>query len=545
MPTALQSALTSLTAAGCDRLLADHLATTSSWWGHVPLARLLVSELQPRSILDLGSEDGLAFSAFRHAVQANRLTSRCYAVASSPHDYSRPGWRTASASDHEEIGADASFLAGRCEVLADLFAHDTIDLLHLGGTRPDHAVEELLRIWLPRLSDSGVVLIHDILEPAGENQARLSWQKLSRRYPSFEFHHDGGLGVLAPRATPPAFVKTLAEMAPANAAALRSDLMALAERWRPDAGTPGETDDRAAGWRDGDQSRELDALRQQLDASTQEADRLRLHVERIRTSLSWRATGPYRIVSRLVKRRLVMPPKIAHWQRQQQRDLARLVRPDAFDASFYLGRECPPGQRDHVVREYLAASRNGRPRGLQNPGLPPRRPLPGFHQLAYAAQCSAYDETRDEDPLAHYLRSGKPDGPWKHPIIRPSATAAPGRSPLRILIHAHFHYPDLLPDLLRRLRRNASAVDLLVTTTSDDRAAAIESILATHGEFASILVVPNLGRNIGPLLMHFDRIEGYDVVGHLHGKRSPQQTGAQGDNWRTFLWDHLSAATAR
>jgi lipopolysaccharide biosynthesis protein len=36
-----------------------------------------------------------------------------------------------------------------------------------------------------------------------------------------------------------------------------------------------------------------------------------------------------------------------------------------------------------------------------------------------------------------------------------------------------------------------------------------------------------------------DVLAGYDVVGHLHGKRSPQVHASLGDLWRTFLWENL------
>lgn len=188
---------------------------------------------------------------------------------------------------------------------------------------------------------------------------------------------------------------------------------------------------------------------------------------------------------------------------------------------------------------YLTASHGGIPRGRQNGGVPQRRPMPGFHPLAYAEQCADFDETTGEDPLAHYLRTGQPDGPWKHAVIHalPSASIAP--SGLRMLIHAHFHYPDLLEDFLCRLGRNASTADLFVTTTSDGAADTIKEILKTRNKAATVVVVANRGRDIAPLLMHSPAFEGYDIVGHLHGKRSPQQLGILGDNWRDFLWEHL------
>ena len=265
---------------------------------------------------------------------------------------------------------------------------------------------------------------------------------------------------------------------------------------------------------------------------TQQADSLRLQLEQIRTSTSWRVMGPYRVAGRLLKRRVLAPLLVPLLQRQRLRDFRRISRSKAFNAAFYLGRESAPGDEDDVIMDYLAA-------GRRNPGVPPRRPMLGFHPLAYAEQCKGYDGTAGEDPLAHYLRTGMPDGPWKHAVIQAHPPASAAGVGLRILIHAHFHYPELLEDFLRRLRGNALTADLFITTTSEAKAADIREILKAQNERATVVVVPNRGRDIGPLLMHFPEFEGYDIVGHLHGKRSPQQSGAQGDNWRNFLWDHL------
>ena len=510
----------------------------------MPFARLLVPELNPHTVVDLGMEDGIAFSAFCSAVKLNGLASRCYAVdpwSGEPPFGHDGGYASGIAAlVREHYASFAVSLTGVPGLLADLFAPATVDLLHLGGKHTYASAKALFQAWLPKLSDRGVVLVHHTLDHEGDGGVLRFWEEVCQHHPSFEFHHNGGLGVVAPGSTAPACVSALAGLTTADGASLRQQLAALAEQWFSNAGmahaTARRTDDQQG---DDSLASQLALLRQQLASSSQETDLLRLQLERVRTSVSWRVMGPYRVVGRMMKRRVVTPLKAPRPERQQLRDFRRISRSGAFDASYFLGRESPPEQRDDVSREYLAASRSGIPRGRQNPGAPQRRPMPGFHPLAYAAQCQSYDETRDEDPLAHYLRSGMPQGPWKHPVIRAHRPRSPGNSGLRILIHAHFHYPDLLAAFLQRLRCNASMADLVITTTSTDKAAVIEDVLAAENARATTLVVPNRGRDIGPLLMHFDKIEGYDVVGHVHGKRSPQQSGGLGDNWRTFLWDHL------
>jgi lipopolysaccharide biosynthesis protein len=240
-----------------------------------------------------------------------------------------------------------------------------------------------------------------------------------------------------------------------------------------------------------------------------------------------------------LKRREKAPLAERRLQSQQLRDFQQIARSKAVNAGFYLGRECTPEDEEGAIMDYLAVSRRATPRSRQDCGVPPRRLILGFHPLIYAALCAGYDEMTGEDPLAHYLRTGTPNGPWKHGVIQPNVPAASAGSELRILIHAHFHYPELFDDLLRRLELNASAADLFITTSSEDKAAEIRDKLGDKNERAAVVVVPNVGRDIGPLLIHFPKVEGYDIIGHLHGKRSPQQSGGQGDQWREFLWNHL------
>jgi lipopolysaccharide biosynthesis protein len=215
----------------------------------------------------------------------------------------------------------------------------------------------------------------------------------------------------------------------------------------------------------------------------------------------------------------------------------------AFNADLYLGAHAEPAAALEALTTYLDASRRVAPRNRPRAGMLVRRPLEGFHPFVYAAENPGYDEASGEDPLAHYARTGFPVGRWRHEVIRPGR-AAPGglRHGLRAAVHGHFHYTDLLPDLIERLRRNRTEVDLLLTTTSEDRAETLNETLSrldvTH---ANVIVVPNRGRDIGALLTGLGRtwLKNYDVIAHVHGKRSPHVQPSIGERWRTYLWETL------
>jgi hypothetical protein len=596
-------AIAALTAADLEAVLLppERVGLPSSWWGHVPFAHWLVHELNPGLIVELGTHHGISFSAFCNAVKRYGLATRCYAVDTWQGDehagfYDESVFSNVSAFVEQNYSSFATLIRSSFDAATGLFADNSIDILHIDGLHTYEAVKTDFEAWLPKLSDRGVVLFHDIAIYERSFGVWQFWQEISQHYPSFEFNHGCGLGVLAPGGAVPDFISALIQTEPEVAATLRQRLAELGERWisldksarasvtidalnhghqlahtenarlqqevllqgeaaevaRETIATLRETiaasqqtvaallqDTKLQQAQLDSLMSERDALGRQLVTVTQQADGLRLQLEQVRTSTSWRVMGPYRVAGRLLKRRVLAGSVIPLSRRQRRRDFERISRSSFFNAAFYLGQEVASGDEGDVIMDYLEASQNGMPRGQQNPGGPQRRPMLGFHPLAYAAQCKNYDETRGEDPLAHYLRTGMPDGPWKHVVIQARQPTSSVGNGLRILIHGHFHYPDLLEDLLHRLPRNASKVDLFITTTSEAKAVNIREILKTENTKATVIVVPNRGRDIGPLLMHFSEIEGYDIVGHVHGKRSPQQSVAQGDNWRNFLWEHL------
>jgi lipopolysaccharide biosynthesis protein len=107
-------------------------------------------------------------------------------------------------------------------------------------------------------------------------------------------------------------------------------------------------------------------------------------------------------------------------------------------------------------------------------------------------------------------------------------------SPQRLAVHLHVHYLDTLAPLLEalnRCREGLAGYDLWVSTDSSDKASAIRSHL--EGE-AQVRVCSNRGRNLGPLLTAlWPELRGYDLLLHLHGKRSVESD--LGVSWRQEL----------
>lgn len=249
-------------------------------------------------------------------------------------------------------------------------------------------------------------------------------------------------------------------------------------------------------------------------------------------------------MDRYVESLLILGEQAHQEARQLMEDALTIEEKKAFDARLFSGLTEEDPSR--ALKRYLimnqvayAASHEGPPTGL-------RRPLPGFNPLAYAEAHDLLEIYRD--PLACWLLEERPEGAWTHSVIRLDAEAPFPPENMKVLLHAHFHYIDLLPDLLERLSFNKLQCDLVVTTTSENAKEAARSQLESFSQGrVEVRSVPNRGRDIGAFLTGLGDIDigAYDVIGHVHAKKSPQLGNQAGASWREFLWEHLIGRQSR
>ena len=223
-------------------------------------------------------------------------------------------------------------------------------------------------------------------------------------------------------------------------------------------------------------------------------------------------------------------------------DLATLVGARVVDAELAL----PPGvlapgalgAERHVLQQWAVVGTSLDQ--VSNPQF--RRPCAGFHPQAYAQAHPDACADGGLNPLAHWLRAGRPQGRWSRQVFLPLDSPPHAPAPVRVALHAHFYYLLAARDLAARLTGNITRCDLFLSTDTDTKAAGLSDVFAGHRGAVEIRVMPNRGRDIGPLLTGFAReiaSGGYDVVGHVHGKRSLTADATMGDMWREFLWENL------
>jgi glycosyltransferase involved in cell wall biosynthesis len=230
--------------------------------------------------------------------------------------------------------------------------------------------------------------------------------------------------------------------------------------------------------------------------------------------------------------------------RQRIQDF-EIIRGDAlFDQRVYFTLDHPPATRDEAILEYLVRWTTVGMSRLPATNRLFRRPCAGFHPQIYAHERGALYDATTTNPLADFIRCGKPEGPWTTELITlaPAHETAPAAD-LRVGLHAHFFYPELADDFMRKLGANQGRCDLLLSTDSEAKARILRQSAAGHerGEIV-IRVVPNRGRDLGAFLTGFaeEIARDYDVVGHVHAKRSVWLGDPRpGETWREFLWQNL------
>jgi GT2 family glycosyltransferase len=162
----------------------------------------LTSILKPRVIVELGTFYGTSYCAFCQAVKELKLDARCYAVDTWEGDPQSGFYGVEILNDlkhhHDVLYGDFSrLIQSTFDEAVCHFTDKAIDLLHIDGFHTYEAVKKDFETWLPKLSETGIVLFHDINVRERDFGVWKFWEEVRLIYPHFEFAHSHGLGVLA------------------------------------------------------------------------------------------------------------------------------------------------------------------------------------------------------------------------------------------------------------------------------------------------------------------------------------------------------------
>jgi len=118
---------------------------------------------------------------------------------------------------------------------------------------------------------------------------------------------------------------------------------------------------------------------------------------------------------------------------------------------------------------------------------------------------------------------------------------------LRLAVHLHLFYADLIDETVGYLQSIPIAFDLLLSVPDSigvDEASVCQAFSSlSHLVHLDLRRTPNRGRDIAPMICTFaDAIQQYDLVLHFHTKKSPH--GSTLRDWRIFLLEHLLGSPA-
>jgi GT2 family glycosyltransferase len=189
----------------------------SAWLEHSPFAFWITSVLQPRVFVELGTHGGYSYFAFCQAVKALALETRCNAVDRWEGDvhagfYDDDVFARVQQYNDTNYASFSRLCRSTFDDALSEFPDASIDLLHIDGRHFYDDVRHDFESWEPKLSDRAVVLFHDTnVRDRGFGVHKL-WSELVPRFPSFEFFHGGGLGVLGHGMNLPAELAGLLEL---------------------------------------------------------------------------------------------------------------------------------------------------------------------------------------------------------------------------------------------------------------------------------------------------------------------------------------------
>lgn len=174
---------------------------TPAWTGHIPFAGWLITALKPSVFVELGTHKGVSYSAFCQAVIENDLSTKCYAVDTwmgdeHAHSYDESVYVEYSLYHQNHFAAFSQLLRMTFDEALPYFSDKSIDLLHIDGLHTYDAVKHDFETWLPKMSTKGIILFHDINVRECNFGVWKLWEELSLQYPSVEFNHSYGLGML-------------------------------------------------------------------------------------------------------------------------------------------------------------------------------------------------------------------------------------------------------------------------------------------------------------------------------------------------------------
>ena len=176
------------------------LREPSAWIGHIPFAYWIIEKTKPRILVELGTHTGASYFAFCQSISENKTGTKAYAVDTWVGDehagfYDESVFRSVEEAN-QRYKSFSTLLRTTFDEASKSFDDKSIDLLHIDGLHTYEAVKHDFDTWFPKLAENAVVLFHDTNVHKDDFGVYKFWAEVATDYPSMEFFHYHGLGVL-------------------------------------------------------------------------------------------------------------------------------------------------------------------------------------------------------------------------------------------------------------------------------------------------------------------------------------------------------------
>lgn len=265
----------------------------SAWLEHGLFARWIVATTRPRALVELGTHYGYSYFAFCETALEQGIELHAHALDTWQGDdqagfYGDDVYEQVDAVNEAGYASFSTLHRGYFSDFVGSFDAGTVDLLHIDGRHGYDDVKEDFESWLPTLSSRGVVMFHDIAETQPGFGVWQLWAELRERYPSFEFAHGHGLGVLAVGPDVPGAVRDLVDADEERRARVRRHF----ERWG--AAISNEVEVERLGRELAVKSDQFVEQAATIASLNEQIHELQRQNDALTSTLSWRVTAPLR-----------------------------------------------------------------------------------------------------------------------------------------------------------------------------------------------------------------------------------------------------------
>lgn len=223
------------------------------------------------------------------------------------------------------------------------------------------------------------------------------------------------------------------------------------------------------------------------------------------------------------------------------RELAKIVDSPVgvFLAPRDIFRDGPRFLKEHGARATLGALLRQTAATFDPPLGRRRNPVNDPLRKSAISYYYTYELTKPDGVIPSRRPANEMDFALETPF---SFDAQPkGDKPIAAIVHCF--YPEILPFVLEKLSNVPGAVDLFLSTDTEEKRRALEETARSwRTGSVDIRIFPNRGRDIAAKLFGFrDVYDNYELFLHLHTKRSPHG-GEILSRWRDYIFDTLLGA---